>query len=113
MKKVFLLLLWSSLGFCADQIVTTNGSVSGGLKVSTLTGILEVTSGVPAAASETGTGSIVRSISPTLTGTALASNLTLSGREIISGNGAVSAPPWSITGTWFSGGTGTTTNKHI
>jgi len=40
-------------------------------------------------------------------------NLTLTARWIQSTNGAASAPPHSITGTWFTGGTATTTKPHV
>ena len=39
-------------------------------------------------------------------------NLTLSARFVCSVNGAASAPPVSLTGTWFSGGTSTTTKPQ-
>jgi len=40
-------------------------------------------------------------------------NLTLTARWIQSTNGAASAPPHSITGTWFTGGTSTTTKPQF
>ena len=40
-------------------------------------------------------------------------NLTLSGRFIQSLNGAASAPPMSMAGTWFTGGTSTTTKPQF
>ena len=40
-------------------------------------------------------------------------NLTFSGRWINSTNGAASAPPVSLTGTWFTGGTATTTKPQF
>ena len=40
-------------------------------------------------------------------------NVTLSGRFISSLNGAASAPPGAFTGTWFTGGTSTTTKPHF
>ena len=40
-------------------------------------------------------------------------NLTFSGRWIVSTNGAASAPPVAITGTWFTGGTATTTKPQL
>jgi hypothetical protein len=40
-------------------------------------------------------------------------NVTLSGRFISSLNGAASAPPGTFTGTWFTGGTSTTTKPHF
>jgi hypothetical protein len=40
-------------------------------------------------------------------------NVTLSGRFISSLNGAASAPPGTFTGTWFTGGTGTTTKPQV
>ena len=40
-------------------------------------------------------------------------NMTFSGRWINSTNGAASAPPSSLTGTWFTGGTATTTKPHL
>jgi hypothetical protein len=40
-------------------------------------------------------------------------NITFSGRLINSVNGAASAPPVSLTGTWFSGGTSTTTKPQL
>jgi len=40
-------------------------------------------------------------------------NLTLTARWIQSTNGAASAPPHSLTGTWFTGGTSTTTKPQF
>jgi hypothetical protein len=40
-------------------------------------------------------------------------NVTLSGRFISSLNGAASAPPGAFTGTWFTGGTATTTKPQL
>jgi hypothetical protein len=40
-------------------------------------------------------------------------NLTLTARWIQSTNGAASAPPHSLTGTWFTGGTATTTKPQF
>jgi hypothetical protein len=40
-------------------------------------------------------------------------NLTLTARWIQSTNGAASAPPHSLTGTWFTGGSATTTKPHV
>jgi hypothetical protein len=40
-------------------------------------------------------------------------NVTLSGRFISSLNGAASAPPGTFTGTWFTGGTATTTKPQV
>ena len=40
-------------------------------------------------------------------------NVTLSGRFISSLNGAASAPPGTFTGTWFTGGTSTTTKPQF
>jgi hypothetical protein len=40
-------------------------------------------------------------------------NITLAARFISSLNGAASAPPASITGTWFTGGTATTTKPQV
>lgn len=40
-------------------------------------------------------------------------NITLSGRFISSLNGAASAPPATLTGTWFTGGTATTTKPQF
>jgi hypothetical protein len=40
-------------------------------------------------------------------------NMTFSGRWIQSRNGAADAPPLSLTGTWFTGGTATTTKPHV
>jgi hypothetical protein len=40
-------------------------------------------------------------------------NVTLSGRFISSLNGAASAPPGAFTGTWFTGGTSTTTKPQV
>lgn len=40
-------------------------------------------------------------------------NMTFSGRWIESRNGAASEPPLSLTGTWFTGGTATTTKPHV
>jgi hypothetical protein len=40
-------------------------------------------------------------------------NVTLSGRFISSLNGAASAPPGTFTGTWFTGGTFTTTKPQV
>jgi hypothetical protein len=40
-------------------------------------------------------------------------NITLSGRWTSSLNGAASAPPISLTGTWFTGGTSTTTKPQF
>jgi len=40
-------------------------------------------------------------------------NITLSGRFTSSQNSAASAPAIQTTGTWFSGGTGTTTQPHV
>lgn len=40
-------------------------------------------------------------------------NLTALGRLIAATNGAASAPPVSLTGTWFTGGTGTTTKPQF
>jgi hypothetical protein len=40
-------------------------------------------------------------------------NITLTGRFISSLNGAASAPPGTFTGTWFTGGTSTTTKPQV
>jgi hypothetical protein len=40
-------------------------------------------------------------------------NVTLSGRFISSLNGAASAPPGTFTGTWFTGGSATTTKPQV
>jgi hypothetical protein len=40
-------------------------------------------------------------------------DITLSGRFISSLNGAASAPPGAFTGTWFTGGTATTTKPQV
>lgn len=40
-------------------------------------------------------------------------NMTFSGRWIQSTNGAASAPSTALTGTWFTGGTSTTTKPHF
>jgi len=40
-------------------------------------------------------------------------NVTLTGRFISSLNGAASAPPATLTGTWFTGGTATTTKPQL
>jgi hypothetical protein len=40
-------------------------------------------------------------------------NVTLTGRFISSLNGAASAPPGTFTGTWFTGGTSTTTKPQV
>ena len=40
-------------------------------------------------------------------------DITLDGRFISSLNGAASAPPGTFTGTWFTGGTGTTTKPQL
>jgi hypothetical protein len=40
-------------------------------------------------------------------------NVTLTGRFISSLNGAASAPPGTFTGTWFTGGTATTTKPQV
>ena len=40
-------------------------------------------------------------------------NITLGSRFISSLNGAASAPPGTFTGTWFTGGTGTTTKPQV
>ncbi len=40
-------------------------------------------------------------------------NITLGGRFISSLNGAASAPPGTFTGTWFTGGTSTTTKPQV
>ena len=40
-------------------------------------------------------------------------NVTLTGRFISSLNGAASAPPGAFTGTWFTGGTSTTTKPQV
>jgi hypothetical protein len=40
-------------------------------------------------------------------------NITLTGRFISSLNGAASAPPGTFTGTWFTGGTATTTKPQV
>lgn len=61
----------------------------------------------------TGSGNVVFSASPTLTGTALAEALTMSGRLINSVNGALSAPAVSFTGTPVVGGTGATTKPLV
>jgi hypothetical protein len=40
-------------------------------------------------------------------------DITLDGRFISSLNGAASAPPGTFTGTWFTGGTATTTKPQV
>jgi hypothetical protein len=40
-------------------------------------------------------------------------NLTHTGRWIQSTSGAASAPPYSLTGTWFAGGTSSSTKPHL
>jgi hypothetical protein len=40
-------------------------------------------------------------------------DITLTGRFISSLNGAASAPPGTFTGTWFTGGTATTTKPQV
>jgi hypothetical protein len=59
------------------------------------------------------TGQLLYNLNGAVAGLATATtngtNLTLNGRLIIDTNGAASAPPLSLTGTWFTGGTSTTT----
>lgn len=62
---------------------------------------------------ETGTGSVVYSDSPALTGTATAVGITQSGRLINNVNGAVSAPAVHVTGTVYYGGNSTTTKPLL
>jgi hypothetical protein len=47
------------------------------------------------------------------TATVSSGNITLTGRFISSLNGAASAPPGTFTGTWFTGGTATTTKPQF
>jgi hypothetical protein len=47
------------------------------------------------------------------TTTVSSGNITLTGRFISSLNGAASAPPGTFTGTWFTGGTATTTKPQV
>ena len=47
------------------------------------------------------------------TATVSSGNITLTGRFISSLNGAASAPPGTFTGTWFTGGTATTTKPQV
>jgi hypothetical protein len=49
----------------------------------------------------------------TLTSPTIAGNTTFTGRFISSLNGAASAPPGTFTGTWFTGGTATTTKPQV
>ncbi len=62
---------------------------------------------------ETGTGANVFAGSPTFTGTVAAAALTATGQVTNSLNGAASTPPLAITGTWFSGGSTTTTKPQF
>jgi hypothetical protein len=59
------------------------------------------------------TGQLLYNLNGAVAGLATATtngtDLTLNGRLIIDTNGAASAPPLSLTGTWFTGGTSTTT----
>jgi hypothetical protein len=63
------------------------------------------------------TGQLLYNLDGAVAGLATATtdgtNLTLSGRLIIDTNGAASAPPLSLTGTWFTGGTSTTTKPAL
>jgi hypothetical protein len=47
------------------------------------------------------------------TATVSSGDITLTGRFISSLNGAASAPPGTFTGTWFTGGTATTTKPQV
>jgi hypothetical protein len=61
-----------------------------------LNGNIAASSGLPASLTADGSG-----------------NLTLTARWIQSTNGAASAPPHALTGTWFTGGTTTTTKPQL
>jgi hypothetical protein len=75
---------------------------------------------VEAGASPAGTGSELQFRSSStafgaVTGSSVdgSGNITIGTRWISSLNGAASAPPVALTGTWFTGGTATTTKPHV
>lgn len=108
----------------AGQVLTSNGAsadptfqtAGGGLTVGsttiasgTTTKVLFDNAGVLGEYTITGTGNVVMSASPTLTGTITAAALSQSGQHSISLTGAASTPSFTMTGSPFTGGSGTTT----
>jgi hypothetical protein len=65
--------------------------------------------GSVAAANITGTTLASNVVSSSLTSVGTLTGLTVSGQTTISANGAASTSPLQLTGSWFTGGTGTTT----
>jgi hypothetical protein len=88
--------------------VTGSGNIasSGGSTPNiTFTGILPVANG--------GTGSSTQNFVDLTTNQTVAGTKTFSSNFVISANGAASTPAETINGTWFSGGTSTTTKPQV
>lgn len=95
-------------------------SAGGGITIgtTTITGgtaprVLYNNAGVVGEYAITGTGNAVLSASPTLTGTVAVAAAAFSGQVVSSLNGAASTPPLTMTGTWFTGGSSTTTKPQL
>jgi hypothetical protein len=61
----------------------------------------------------TGTGNVVFSAAPTLTGTTVLAGVSQSGQYTNTANGGTVTPVLRLTGSWFSGGTSTTTKPQM
>lgn len=102
------LVIAASSGASAGLTVGTTTITSG-----TTTRVLYDNAGVVGEYTITGTGNVVMSASPTLTGTLTGAAATFSGQVTSSLNGAASTPPLTLTGTWFTGGSATTTKPQL
>lgn len=92
----------------ANHTGTQAASTISGLATVATTGAYGDLSGRPTAFDPASPGAI----GGTAAAAATFTSLTATGRVIQSVNGAASAPPVSLTGTWFSGGTATTTKPQ-
>ena len=98
--------LWG--GFLGAVPFVENGAltVSNGMGFDEVNGILSVRGGFTTAGTSSNLGT-------TTTGALTSTSGTFSGRFICSVNNAASAPAGSLTGTWFTGGTSTTTKPAV
>lgn len=107
-----------SLTVSGNKVTVASGGGSSGITIGTTTAngtagrVLYTDGSFVQAYTVTGSGNAVLSASPTFTGTVSAAAATLSGVLTSTLNGAVSAPAITATGTWFTGGSATTTKPY-
>lgn len=102
---------WASAAAPAASAVTVGSTTIGS---GATTRILYDNAGVLGEYTISGTGTVVAmQASPTFTGTVGAAAITMTGQLINSLAGAASTPPATLTGTWFSGGSATTTKPQL